>query len=174
MIIIETGKLAQRPRRYAGELPESVLEFEPEQLIQACGPLRYDLMAQMVTGELLVRGIVAADFRLCCGRCGKFFALTLRDNKFLRSYALASENQLIDLTPDLREAILLALPINVLCAEDCKGLCAQCGANLNEGACACRREKAAGAWSALDQLNFKKSKSASASRVRARRLDRRL
>ena len=38
----------------------------------------------------------------------------------------------------LREQILLAMPMTPLCDEDCKGLCAQCGGNLNETACGCR------------------------------------
>lgn len=39
--------------------------------------------------------------------------------------------------PELREAIMLELPTLPLCREDCKGLCAQCGADLNEGPCSC-------------------------------------
>ena len=43
----------------------------------------------------------------------------------------------IDLDPILREQLLLALPMNALCREDCKGLCGVCGQNLNERACGC-------------------------------------
>jgi uncharacterized protein len=43
----------------------------------------------------------------------------------------------IDLEPVLREQIILALPYAPLCREDCKGLCAQCGKDLNEGPCSC-------------------------------------
>lgn len=38
----------------------------------------------------------------------------------------------------LREALMIELPMLPLCAPDCKGLCAQCGADLNEGPCQCR------------------------------------
>ena len=43
----------------------------------------------------------------------------------------------INLDPILREQLLLALPMNALCREDCKGLCGMCGQNLNERACGC-------------------------------------
>jgi uncharacterized protein len=43
----------------------------------------------------------------------------------------------IDLTDELRESILLELPMTVLCTEDCKGLCPHCGQNLNLSKCDC-------------------------------------
>jgi uncharacterized protein len=43
----------------------------------------------------------------------------------------------IDLDPIVREQVLLAVPMNAVCREDCKGLCASCGQNLNEAKCGC-------------------------------------
>jgi uncharacterized protein len=43
----------------------------------------------------------------------------------------------IDLNELLREQFYLALPMKPLCAEGCKGLCPQCGTNLNAGSCTC-------------------------------------
>lgn len=45
------------------------------------------------------------------------------------------DGKTIDLDPILREQLLLALPVTVLCQEDCRGLCARCGQDLNEGDC---------------------------------------
>lgn len=50
------------------------------------------------------------------------------------------EGGFIDLKPILREEGILAVPIQMLCEPDCKGLCPQCGKNLNEGACECDLE----------------------------------
>ncbi len=47
---------------------------------------------------------------------------------------------MIDLAPPLREHILLDLPLRPLCRPDCRGLCSQCGANLNETQCNCSQE----------------------------------
>jgi uncharacterized protein len=48
-------------------------------------------------------------------------------------------NQL-DLTSMLREHVILSAPMQPLCSDDCLGLCAQCGKNLNEGPCQCIAE----------------------------------
>ena len=47
------------------------------------------------------------------------------------------ETDEIDLSPLVRERILLSLPSRALCDPDCRGLCASCGRNLNEGRCDC-------------------------------------
>jgi len=47
----------------------------------------------------------------------------------------------IDLDPILREQVLLALPMQVVCREDCRGLCGMCGQNLNEAACNCESKR---------------------------------
>ncbi len=44
----------------------------------------------------------------------------------------------IDLGPLVREQLLLALPTRPLCQDDCRGLCAYCGINLNRGKCECQ------------------------------------
>ncbi len=47
---------------------------------------------------------------------------------------------LIDLTPIICEQIILQIPIKPLCSEECKGLCPQCGTNMNVASCNCRSE----------------------------------
>jgi uncharacterized protein len=44
----------------------------------------------------------------------------------------------IDVTPAVREELLLAAPQYVVCRDDCKGLCPQCGKDLNAGLCDCK------------------------------------
>ena len=50
------------------------------------------------------------------------------------------EDHRIDLTQSVRDGILLAVPVICLCREDCKGICSQCGKNLNQGFCKCSNE----------------------------------
>ena len=50
------------------------------------------------------------------------------------------ENQQIDLTQSIRDSILLAVPVICLCEENCKGICSQCGKNLNQRLCKCENE----------------------------------
>lgn len=49
------------------------------------------------------------------------------------------ENKELDLDALICEDTVLSLPFTFLCKEDCKGICSQCGKNLNEGACGCKK-----------------------------------
>lgn len=55
----------------------------------------------------------------------------------------------------LREQVLLALPLRSICREDCKGLCARCGRNLNSESCQCPDPLADQRWEALKGLRDK-------------------
>lgn len=64
---------------------------------------------------------------------------------------LTYRNDVLDTHDLTREELLLALPVRGLCRDNCRGLCPQCGHNLNEGACACVPQHADDRWSALQQ-----------------------
>jgi uncharacterized protein len=66
------------------------------------------------------------------------------------TYPLAGEQ--LDLRPLVRDALLLELPLAPLCRPDCRGLCPTCGADLNEGECACPKAETDPRWAALDAL----------------------
>lgn len=51
---------------------------------------------------------------------------------------IISERHILDLSEAARQAILIARPIQPLCRPDCRGLCPECGANLNQGPCQCQ------------------------------------
>jgi uncharacterized protein len=61
------------------------------------------------------------------------------------------EHHILDLTEVLRQNVLLELPMHVLCREDCRGLCPECGTNLNEATCDCRPDVDP-RWSSLTDL----------------------
>lgn len=67
------------------------------------------------------------------------------------AYVIPSHSVELDLGGAVWEELILAVPPYVLCREDCRGLCARCGADLNEGPCACRPE-ADPRWAALESL----------------------
>lgn len=58
----------------------------------------------------------------------------------------------VDLTESLRECLLLSYPPVNVCREDCQGLCAQCGIDLNKGSCKCAEEEVDPRWAGLDAL----------------------
>lgn len=65
---------------------------------------------------------------------------------------LVCADSVLDLEELVRTDILLELPTKVLCSEDCKGLCSQCGKNLNEGECSCEKKQIDPRLAILSQL----------------------
>lgn len=106
------------------------------------------------TGDaLLVTGKVGGEAVGSCARCLDEFRFDLEgeiEGYFLldesRSapedmdddeFDVLPEDHIIDLEPLIKAALILEFPLVPLCDEECKGLCAACGANLNEGPCGC-------------------------------------
>ena len=104
--------------------------------------------------EIFFQGALRAAVEGCCGRCLKRYSFPLeKDFDFILTPAplpgkdgRLSRDELglsfyasdeIDLSPLIREQLLLALPLRPLCDERCRGLCAGCGVNLNDENCLC-------------------------------------
>lgn len=58
----------------------------------------------------------------------------------------------LDVAAWARDAMAEVLPMSVLCRDDCAGLCARCGADLNAGACDCADDDPDPRWAALAEL----------------------
>ena len=58
----------------------------------------------------------------------------------------------LELTDAIKDALLLELPIRFVCSENCKGLCSQCGINLNTGTCKCQKEDIMNPFAALRSI----------------------
>jgi uncharacterized protein len=104
-------------------------------------------------------GTVKGTLELACGRCLEPFRLPI-DAAFDLRYLPRTENvgegeqeieeddlttafyvdDCIDLAQLMGEQFHLALPMKPLCGTECRGLCSQCGMNLNTGSCSCRTE----------------------------------
>lgn len=68
---------------------------------------------------------------------------------------LSPDQDKIDLSEDVKELTLLALPMKHLCDENCKGLCPKCGKDLNEGPCDCKVDEVHPVWEPLLKLKDK-------------------
>jgi uncharacterized protein len=105
-------------------------------------PIELDLRLESVVEGVLVSGSATVEVRGECVRClGEISDELEVDIQELYVYPgvepdddLASrlEGDLIDLEPLLRDEVVLDLPFQPLCRDDCLGLCVECGANLNE------------------------------------------
>ncbi|MBI4411620.1 MAG: DUF177 domain-containing protein [Deltaproteobacteria bacterium] len=121
--------------------------------------LNGNLKISRVDKNVSLRGRLNVDLNPVCDRCLQSFVwpLCLDIHIDFSPKSGSSDNrsgQEIELTPDdlnfsfyrgleidvgevIREQLILALPIRFICAEECHGLCPQCGADLNLGKCGC-------------------------------------
>jgi uncharacterized protein len=152
-MIIRVSEVPPEGIRYSGEEQPAILDLEGEKDISIDGPLYYDFYAQEVPGELIVRGTVNVKMSFRCSRCGEMFQTRVEDDSFV-SVREAGRDESVDLTEEIREAIILTFPNYPVCKTDCKGLCAQCGISLNRGKCNCKGKKE-NVWAALDGLELK-------------------
>jgi len=154
-MIIELADIGPDGLEVSGDLPAAVLECGAEDPVRCTSPVHCDLQCQIVDQELLVDGTLSAALALRCRRCDCTFAGALEGVVYHYDQELDPLPESVDLTDDIREAMLLAFPSYPVCRESCKGLCAQCGANLNEGACHCK-PPADMRWGALERLGVGK------------------
>jgi len=125
---------------YDGALPE--IDFLGERYnfpngVHVSANWRYD-------GEgIIVTGCFNAETPVTCARCLADFMYTI-GFKFAEYYKkqpeegmYAYQDEMIDLSQMLEDNVVVNLPTKLLCREDCKGLCSQCGADLNKGSCGC-------------------------------------
>lgn len=151
---LQIDKIPEEGLHLAAEEPPETLGLKGDPVFHEKGPVSGELYVQVVEGTLIARGTVSAEVNAQCARCSQIFSTTVTDSGFLRDYSDISEIEEVDITEDLREAIILNLPHFPLCDEECKGLCIRCGLDLNEGPCGCPVGDKRGAWEALDNLNL--------------------
>ncbi len=94
---------------------------------------------------LLLLGSFKANTRVTCGHCLEDFDLPIQtDFEEVYTYpgyplseneTFIPENGFLDLEELIGDSLLLEIPINPICKEDCKGLCIVCGQNLNLASC---------------------------------------
>ncbi len=136
---------------FEGDLHEAELEGGDEDPVTCAGPVHYRVNVTVVSGEFLVDGTLDALLRMHCRRCDGAFGGALESLGYHYDQPLDPGTEYVDLTADMREAIILSFPSYPVCHPDCKGLCPQCGVNWNEQECGCR-PPADSRWSVLGGL----------------------
>lgn len=148
--------------RYRQPVSEFARTFKPEDVGDEADEYRIvtpvDLAFEIHKDKDKFRlvGTVVTELELPCSRCLEPFRLPVAapfDLRYLPASEVSSdgerevddedletsyyENDAIDLNGLMREQFYLALPMKPLCQDDCRGLCPQCGTNLNTGNCSC-------------------------------------
>ena len=134
---------------FSYELDLSDLEFGGAHPIDQ--PVLVTGQVRNMAGALVLEGTAATTLHLVCDRCAKPYARekTVRLETLL-AQELADERSddeivlldgdEVDLDDVATTAFVLAMESKNLCSEDCKGICAGCGVDLNVGVCQCRPE----------------------------------
>ncbi|MFH0778979.1 MAG: DUF177 domain-containing protein [Candidatus Eisenbacteria bacterium] len=92
------------------------------------------------------------EFEIFCDKIGARRDERPEDDRGTDTFLAHHDGRVLDIAPCVREALMLSLPMKPLCSEDCKGLCAVCGANLNETTCECGKGTPETRWSILERL----------------------
>jgi len=130
-------------------------------------PINIRVSINKVSSQFFFNVSVDTKARFICDRCLDEFTMELKDNFRLvytleKDYvededntgikSLGSESDVIDISGDIREALLISIPMKTLCSEDCKGICSVCGVNRNKEECNHKDERIDPRWEALKSL----------------------
>lgn len=165
-------ELAIKPGRFDVELEPGQIDFLDSKIRQK-GLLKASGKAELVSdalSEIRVKGHITVDMEAECDRCLEAAACPI-DSDFELYYRPVEEGygeetaldegesemgfyegDGVELNDTLREYALLALPMQKLCSEDCKGVCPHCGQNRNQRECGCAVKAVDDRWAALKQV----------------------
>ena len=104
--------------------------------IRFISPIASKANITRVDDEVFAKITTTGRYESYCDRCLKDLKRDWASN-FKLSFDIDQQMEFVDMDEDIRQEIILNLPTRILCREDCKGLCVNCGANLNIGTCHC-------------------------------------
>ncbi len=149
-------------------------EIEYPQELKQTSRLHAEGTAQLLShslGEIRIRGTLSVSVEGVCDRCLDTATLPIKREFDLiympaEETESASEREVSEAAIDvgyyegsglrlndvLREVVLLALPMQVVCSETCRGICPQCGGNRNQRNCDCHAKAVDDRWSKLKSV----------------------
>jgi uncharacterized protein len=164
-----------RPLRISRKFEIGEIDFLDTSFRQTT-PLEVEATAELkpVLDEIRLKGHLSISMELECDRCLTSYPWPIEAD-FDLLYAPTGEQELpedaglkdeeaemafyqgagLELEDVLREQVLLALPMQRVCREDCAGLCPTCGENWNDRECDCQPVIEDPRWSALQDLKLK-------------------
>jgi uncharacterized protein len=169
-MIVDLGAMQERESTFELRIPPENIDLETENL-RLGDEVLAELTVALHHSGANVSGKISAYAEIDCTRCLEPIPQKLEidvDASFVCEADFPSEanaevaaadlssdvvvNDTIDLLQLVREQVLLAVPEQVFCSEDCHGLCEQCGSNLNLIDCNCKDSDIDPRWAALQGL----------------------
>src|SRR3954469_23254768 len=145
-----------------GDLPAKELDLDlRDELIEVNEPLEYELEVQKLEHNVLVTGRLSLTLDCKCARCLRPFQYELEIDPWTAHLALMGEeavpvsNDCVDLTPFIREDILLEFPQHPLCDAECHGLPQESLTGKGTEPSTASSEAGSSAWAELNKLKLK-------------------
>jgi uncharacterized protein len=166
------GRLAAGNTKQVQREDATALGIE-EQEYRFTEPISAQFTMEKIGPQIICRGLISTSVEMECSRClepvemgiAEGMTLLLRFSTAAQTDQIGEEVKIIepdadqvDVTEEVRQTVLLAIPGKPLCREDCLGLCPYCGKNLNMGSCHCQREIADPRWSGLAKFLSREKK----------------
>lgn len=160
-LLVNLRHLEEKDLHLQGELPVEELELElRDDLVRVHKGLQYDVQVQKMEASLLIQGKLLLPIECHCVRCLKPFEYRLELQPWTRHLSFEGEEKAaivgdcVDLTPYVREDILLEFPQHPLCEADCPGLPGKGPGKSKKSGGSSQTEEKSSAWSELDKLKF--------------------
>jgi uncharacterized protein len=154
-VFLDVKELAIRKLRLRKTYHAGAIDFHLSEIKQVA-PLEVTATAELLEGQIRIEGQLETKIEMVCARCLEpvvedvnrpfdlFYAPLPKGTKPKEDRLKDDDTEIgffegdgLFLADVLREQVLLALPLKVICQSDCRGLCANCGANLNHEECRC-------------------------------------
>lgn len=177
---VRIDEIGEKSKRLSAEEP--IAEYQALRDMEAHGdcsflsPLAINIDVVREYDHIRVHGHVCTKVMLRCSRCLAETELGI-ESSFTMFYTKATpgfpqdeevelaeedliavtyEGDEIDFAPEIAEQVQLEIPVKPLCREDCRGLCTNCGADLNVAECGCDRRSTSLTFSALKDFKVQK------------------
>ncbi len=171
-MFITLQELELRTVRFSVDVPAGEIEYVNQ--LQQATPLHAEGSAELVNntlGQIRIRGALSVTMTAPCDRCLEAATFGV-EKRFDLDYHPADEiagggedeieevetevayyeGDRLDLDEVLREVVLLALPMQLVCSDTCKGICPSCGLNRNQQSCDCQERTIDDRWNQLRNL----------------------
>src|SRR5436309_297920 len=134
-MFLDVKELAVHKLRIRKTYAPGSIDFHSAEIKQI-EPLEVTATAELLEGQIRIEGNFETKIELVCARCLEPVVEEVRlkdDDTEIGFY----DGEGLFLADVIKEQVLLALPLKVICQSDCRGLCPSCGANLNHEECRC-------------------------------------
>jgi uncharacterized protein len=174
-MFLSVKEMELRKIRFDETLQPGQIDFSGEEIEQS-SPLKATGVAELLAhsdGEVRVQGRYTVEMTSKCDRClaTARFPLDAGFDLYYRPVSVIEKDEEVgidegeaeigfyanggmELEDILREQVLLALPMQRVCSDLCKGICPVCGKNRNEAGCDCKVDERSNRWAALRDLEI--------------------